>query len=325
MEACIKCTNGNFNKTCLDNLFGKISELPAGYSVKISEIMIEENCRICIKPILYMLQGLGVLQITEELITIKSITSSLFIKSFKEYISNDLSVLSGWEDLKGKPVQINEQNVLLSEAFLYSMEKKRVDLLGPEAKILKVYDICRVAFKAKINNKVCYLMQYGLRTNNYSLIGGGIEPSDRNAYAAIIREISEELPEAGLKIDTNYKLKEIFRSEQKDKFISNKYGVYTGYNMTIYLAYDVDPSVIKKIDNKMNSWISEKEIKKGIANDGKAVFPIKDDLMDALRTSARSFEKGAFNLVEWLEDHRIEVILSVLASILGIVAIFFQK
>jgi 8-oxo-dGTP pyrophosphatase MutT (NUDIX family) len=306
-------------------MFSTISELPAGYSAKISEIAVDENCRVCLKPILYMLQGLGVLLITEEHIMVKSITSSLFIKSFKEYIINNLSILTGWEDLKGKPLQINEQNVLLSEAFLYSMEKKRVDLLGPEANVLKVYDICRVAFKAKINNRVCYLMQYGFRTNNYALIGGGIEPSDRNAYAAMIREISEELPEAGLKIDTNYKLKEILRSEQKDKFISNKYGVYTGYNMTIYLAYDVDPSVLKKIDNKMNSWISEKEIKKGIANDGKAIFPIKDDLMDALRTSARSFEKGAFNLVEWIEDHKIEAIVSLLASILGIVALFLQK
>jgi hypothetical protein len=296
-----------------------ISEIPVGHKVKISEL-INSNCQICIKPILFFLQGLGVVIISNDSVELKSITAFLFIKSFIEYITNDLSILSGWEDQKGRPITINEHNILLSEAFLFCMEKKRADLLGNNANIIKLYDISRVVFKARINNKDCYLMQYGSKSNRYSLVGGGVEPSDRNSYAAIIREISEELPEADLEIGVNYKLKEIYKSKQSEKSMSNKYGVYTGYNITVFLAYDVDHRKLNKLDTKINIWVSEKEIKNRVANDGKLIFPIGDELLDALRTSSRSFNTSEYKLWEMLFDHRIEIILSILVSVLGIIA-----
>jgi hypothetical protein len=195
------------------------------------------------------------------------------------------------------------------------MERKRVTLLGTDAKEIKKNIISRVILKANINQNDCYLMQYDEISKQYQLIGGYVDSTDKDAYAAIIREISEELPEAEMEINKNFKLRTLNSANLYEKIISNTYGVYSGYELNIFLAYDAEYDIINKINKKINRWITLNEIIKRKANDGKAIITISNEMIDAMRTSAKSIEKPKFIWSELLNDRRIQIFGLILAFI----------
>lgn len=313
----------NYDKQCLLECLNILSKLPFGTKTSLAS----NKCIKCILPIAQLLSGIGAVSVDGESITIKSFTSLMFIKSLTEYVDNNIEILSGWEETKGRPNEITEKNILLSEIFLYAMERKRISLLGTAAKELRTNSVVRVIFKAKINGKDNYLMQYDSVAKQYQLIGGYIDYTDKDAIAAAIREISEELPEADFDYNMNYKLREVYKTKQVEKAISNTYCVYSAYEVIALFAYDVDNAVLHKIDPRQNAWVSLEEIVNGKARDGRKVFRISQEMQDAMRTSDKSFTKSKFLLSKLLSDRRIQITglaVAIIGLIFTILAFFIK-
>lgn len=316
-----------YQKECLILILKDLAEITIGVELKLTELIKKSECLKCAESTLYLLQSLGILKFDGNTVCLKSIHSKFFIKSLEQYIDNDITILTGWEEHKGKSEKINEVNILTAWNFLYSMEKKRFQLLGTSAKVIKNNRIVRVIIKAKINGREQYLMQYDSVAKQYQLIGGYVDISDKNPLAAVVREVSEELPELYLEINETYKLREIYKTEQFEKLISNTYGVLSGYEISLFLAYEMDQKVISMIDRKINCWVSAKEILNRKANDGKKIISISREMLDAMNSCKVSFDKPKFVFSDIISDRRIQLAAGV-ATILGTglaVVSFFLK
>lgn len=303
-----------------------LSDLHVGRFVDHEEL-IDQGCSDCLVPVASLLSGLGAVEMKEGTIKLRSQTASLFMKSLAEYIANDIDLIAGWSEEKGKPAEITDKNALLAESLLYLMEKRRIGMLGGSAKVLRENNVVRVVFKAMINGRDCYLMQYDSTAKQYQLVGGYVDGSDRDAYAAAVREIGEELPQAGLEVGDDYHLKEIYRTERPEKALSSTYGVYSSYDLTVFFAHDVEDGVLSKIDTRVNSWITYDEILRGRAHDGRRIFRISTEMLDAMRKLGRSFGSSKILVSQVFNDRRIQIagLLITAVSLVFTILAFFQK
>jgi hypothetical protein len=302
-----KCS---YKKECLINCLTELTNIPVNSIVKFDSFC-SYQCLNCIKPILHFLKCFGVIDIQDDSFKIRTIEAKSFIKILIEYIENDIEIIEGWDEIKGKPVSISDKNILFSKSFLYAIEKKRIDRLKECAKPIRTNKVSKIIFKAKINNKERYLMQYDSRAHQYKLIGGYQKACDKNSFDAVLREIIEELPEANFELHKNIEITQVLETTQLE--LSSKYCIYSEYNITVFYAYNIDMKMFSQIDKKLNSWVSWQEIKEGIARDQKQIYPNNEEILNAMKKLNYSIKSSRTDIRELLDEYRIQIVGLLLA------------
>lgn len=318
-----KCIGEKNRRDCLSLILNKIVSKPEREIIKINDLYTDSECERCILSTLTFLNVLGVIELTESTLKIKSLTAKYFISSYINYFSNDLKLFTNWEEQKGKLPELKENNMFFGPNFLYYMEKRRVETCSNSLPI-RYGDVSRVIIKTKYKGKYCYLMQFDPKTHQYKTIGGNKELFDRDNVETLKREISEELPKSKLTYNENYKLKLMCNS--KERIISSVFGAYTEYDLHFYHAYEINGDELILAQN--DRWITIDEIKKRRADDGVEVFHMSQEViseMESLQSSIKLKKSNVF--IEFILGKNkvitlICVILTTIVSILGFIKLF---
>jgi len=288
-----------------------------GILINIDELIIKEgnqcnqaklngaNCKKCIFTIINVVKVFGVLEVDSiehfNSIRVKSETAKYFLMSLSEYISNDISLLSKWHKRDGVEPIINEKTMFTGPLFLFNMEKNRIEKLS-EPKTFRFVLNGRVVIKTKKKEDVI-LYQYDPKSYEYKTIGGSIEKDDISIRDAAIREFNEELKLTHMKYMTDYKLKEFYTC--KHKKLSSSTGAYSDYEPHFFHAYDFDASKLELSETER--WISIREIKNKVTDNGVKIYYVDDEFVEELERLSYSFRRK-FKLLEVIKNRKWEVV-----------------
>lgn len=324
MHECDSLENRN---NCFIKVLGSIVEQSDKDIILINSLYANKqngvNCETCILSMLSMLHFFGVISFVQidnlTAIKIKSLPAKYFIMSLKEYVSNGLTLLSKWEENKGKIPATDEKNIFSGPQFLYYMEEKRVKECKNAAPIRRG-EVARAIFKARSieYHEDAYLFQYDSKTMQYKIIGGNVESYDKSPQDAIIREIQEELRASHLSYGKNYKLTPLH--ESSNRLISYVYGAYSEYKNYFFYVYSFNEKDL--ILGGHDRWITTTEIKNCKTREGDAIFPLDNELLEKIEKLLPSIEIGNkkryFNILNKMNSDKAQVIIGVIGILVAI-------
>ncbi len=153
--------------------------------------------------------------------------------------------------------------------------------------------VAQALIKARISGKAepVYLLQRDEDLcDEYRLIGGRLEPSDRDLHDTMVREMLEEL---GLVCEKDYALHELIHELQLSARLSPTFGVLTVYHYRVYgvrMQEGVQPRL------GVNRWATKQEMLAGYADTGERIAvwhaqAIDDQLPDGLEGVPLSFSE----------------------------------
>jgi hypothetical protein len=197
------------------------------------------------------------------LITLNGVLSDAFIKSYLEYIRNDLNLISNWD--KGHSNTSCDEILTWGNSFLLQMEKKRFYSHGC-SKTIDDKDLALFVIKANVQNieEPCYLMQFNDITLRYQFIGGYLKHKTHSIEENMQLLIQRELKLNDFKVGDDLIAKEFFEKIHF-KSISGMNGVLTLYRIQCYSVMLGKP--ILKLQPG-DTWVTLSEIRNGYTNEG---------------------------------------------------------
>lgn len=241
-------------------LISFLTKLVKGEYKKLSELNSTEIL------LFQLIKGIGLINCVEnEDISFENPSQQLMLKSFTEYLRNDIQVITNWEKNK-------TTNSLLNNGFhfLRESELKRSTLLDTPTP-LRVVNICLLVIKSKIKGieQEMFLGQFNLKTNKIQLIGGYFDESI-SLETETLRILNKELPG---NMFENIKFKKL---KEFDKLnVSTKEGIITEYRVSLL---SVNLKSIEQIKLKgIDIWLSIDELEEGVSSDGVTIIsPFQD-------------------------------------------------
>lgn len=263
----------------------------------------------------------GVVEIENEQFKIVSETARLFIKSLSEFMRNGKPLIPVWDDRSRSSSTITKSNVFLSANFLSLIEDARKKV-SDNFKPIFTGDIVRAAIVRRVWGQNRYLMQYSEQVGKYQLIGGMFSKRDKSHAEAMKRKLIEEVPELA-DAGNELKVEEIFRSQRDDEEIlfSQRRSVYARYKTYIYslrFKEKITKVALNNVSkNKINRWVTMKEIEREKAKDGKAIFRLEPNAIVELKKLEPNTYLKKFEISALLEETWVKVVLAI-ATISGV-------
>lgn len=259
----------------------------------------------------------GVVEITNGQFKLVSVTAQLFIKSLSEYMKMGKPLIPVWNDREHTTGTITASNVFLSSNFLGLIENARKNASGSLTSFKPVFTgtTVRAVIVRRVWGRNRYLMQYSDRVGKYQLIGGISLSSDKNLVEAMRRKLIEEVPEL-VEDGSELRIDEAFRSQREDEeiFFSKRYNVYARYKTYIYslrFKNRITRDALNNVSrNRMNRWVTIKEIERKKSKDGKEIFPLVPSAVAKLKDLEPNIRVKRFEVGILLEETWVKVILA---------------
>ncbi len=154
------------------------------------------------------------------------------------------------------------------------IEKARL-IVVPNPTPARVVSVVEAIIKRKHNGIDHYYMQYDVHAQRYQPIGGKRNLEDANDETALRREMFEELELSHIPSKSEVALRKV-ASQWQQQALSATYGVLTRYTFSFFF---VETLKVDLLDNAGNQWLSQSEISRGTADDGRAISPIYSDAL----------------------------------------------
>jgi len=242
------------NLTMDDNLLRLLQQLTGAKGLHGTEESTQQ--------LVELLLLLNLIELENDIVRPTGEVSSMFLQSLAAHLKSGFPVGLDWNDL--------DSESLRGVDILRAVETARIQSLTdpPPARIVSVV---QAIIKTSIDGVDHYFMQYDYKARRYQPVGGKVDPEDKDAVAALCREIFEELELSSIPTGSDLTL-ELIKEGWHEQTISATYGILTSYTFSFFHITDIWSFSLRQ--NNINQWLPQAEIAAGYAADGRDITPI---------------------------------------------------